>query len=814
MKRSFKSRLVSAALTCAMILTSPVAMLKAAAYNDMYVSEVFIAYGSTEEEARQWLKSHDWEPVDGNFNAGKDNNVAAVMGIKCTNDPNNAITDMAVMNMGTEGYTGYSFDDYQSLLNEKKADIDEFVDCFMPVIQEYRENYNGKGSAAGKARAQLAHDLLNRFYDGEVNGKYAVNDTGMALGDLFLATTRRELGEAKYDGLSKNKKVKYGDLQQILLESSGLAVYSIEQALVLAADSDEDSWMDRLSYMSGLSMQELAEFYADGSSSLGDSAAKSLMQSKYGDAAEKMASEYDSIAQDLIWFEAYIDTNGLRNQEGESEEAYIARFEAHLNGLKAKDEEYYKDTIIKLNTAFNLWVALNSITYKGDWGETLADFFHPADGMNYGQDTANFLPMAAALSDGQRAGINFLSLKTLIEFGANEEAAVKDSLPDIQDLTKDDENVDVYSGVNRAIFRNGVALTNAAMMEKARGYNPYEQLWDPTGILEVGCYASFTMGALMLLAGSITYYRSTRYLKEFSLFLAKDDLIAKGGALSLTDWIEEYEFLTQKDPSASVNDLAKHTRNLYDTRGGIKYGEAFQEAEGIQKSMSSYGRWFMAIGGIMMIAAAAVAGAKLYEYFNRDFLPIPVYIVDEADIVSYSRDKNGNEVKNINFDQFQYYEVVKCNRQDIGVNSHAQDGVDQYAEWGCGDAADLNCDVGKQWLALYTIKNPAKGRPILSKSLKLQTGSDEMPNGCTVALHYFTFTYAADLGDMAYAFHNDKNGVYFFWDTTHPYYASTFTKGQLALAGVGGLVVGILGASVVMLATKKRKETPDQPSVA
>ena len=239
MKHSLKSRVLSAVLTCTMLLTTPIGTVKAAAEDTgKYISEVYIAYGSTEDEAKSWLTSHGWEPVEGNFNAGTDDRVAAVMGIKRTSDPNDAVTDMAVMNMGTEGYMGYSFDDYQSLLNEKKADIDEFVDCFMPVIQEYRDNYDGKGSESGKARAQAAHELLNKFYDGEIDGQYAVNDTGMPLGDLFLNTTRRELGEDKYDALSKNEQVKYGDLQQIILESSAGALQTVEHVLALEADSN------------------------------------------------------------------------------------------------------------------------------------------------------------------------------------------------------------------------------------------------------------------------------------------------------------------------------------------------------------------------------------------------------------------------------------------------------------------------------------------------------------------------------------------------------------------------------------------------
>lgn len=95
-----------------MLLTTPIGAVKAAAEDagsGKYVSEVFIAYGKTEADAEAWLKDHGYEVVKGNFNQGKaswlDNNdkdqIAAVMGIKRTNDADDAVTDMAVMNMGS-----------------------------------------------------------------------------------------------------------------------------------------------------------------------------------------------------------------------------------------------------------------------------------------------------------------------------------------------------------------------------------------------------------------------------------------------------------------------------------------------------------------------------------------------------------------------------------------------------------------------------------------------------------------------------------------------------------------------------------------
>ena len=188
MKHKITSILLSATIASAMLMNSPVATLKAAAAKPQYISDVFIAYGDTEEEARQWLIDNGWEPVKGDFNSGKKDktsgfaNVAAVMGIKRTSDPKNAITDMAVMNMNG----GYSFNDYKQLLAEKKGEIDEFIYSFIPVLREYRANYNGNGSNGGQKRAKYAHDILNKFFDGEVDGKYAIHDTGKLLGDGLL----------------------------------------------------------------------------------------------------------------------------------------------------------------------------------------------------------------------------------------------------------------------------------------------------------------------------------------------------------------------------------------------------------------------------------------------------------------------------------------------------------------------------------------------------------------------------------------------------------------------------------------------------
>jgi hypothetical protein len=240
-------------------------------------------------------------------------------------------------------------------------------------------------------------------------------------------------------------------------------------------------------------------------------------------------------------------------------------------------------------------------------------------------------------------------------------------------------------------------------------------------------------------------------------------------------------------------------------------------------------RIIMGVGGLLILAAAGYKFWQYGQYFSRKFSPIPMMIVDEADIVTYLTDEkgkpildeNGQQEKSVTFDQYVYYDVVRCNRQEKEIKKlgDPQDGVDKYPKWGCGDANDLNGDYGKQWLSLYTVKSSAKGNPILADSLKLQYGSKTQPDGTTKALHFFCYSFPMNIADEAYCFDDKKGGIYFFWDEDTKAFASgtasTFSTGQLALTGIGGLALGIVGATVVMMLKGKRKEEkPEAPAAA
>ena len=323
-------------------------------------------------------------------------------------------------------------------------------------------------------------------------------------------------------------------------------------------------------------------------------------------------------------------------------------------------------------------------------------------------------------------------------------------------------------------------------MQKNLGKDPYDELWDEGGIADIVFYSTLGVGAVSMISGAAMLIKAT---KEINFW----EPIAK---------------------------MSTENRNYPDTcwiRGG-------RERVGVFNKVAVGAKWLMGIGGALMIAAAALKGVQIYNFYHRDFTMIPVMIVDESDIVTYTTDENGKQKRIINFDQFAYYEVVKCNRQKVGIHKNAQNGVSDYKEWGCGDAADINADVGKQWLAIYVNRSSAKGDPILADTLVLQKGSDKAPDGCNGCLHMFTFEDPMKLDDTAFCYRDDNKGMYLFWkgdetalakstatgtDTSDgsASTASAFNAGYLALAGIGGLALGILVTTlVVMPRLKKKKE--------
>ncbi len=376
----------------------------------------------------------------------------------------------------------------------------------------------------------------------------------------------------------------------------------------------------------------------------------------------------------------------------------------------------------------------------------------------------------------------------------------------------------------RTRFPFTAVLTSKARMQKDMGEDPYDAWLSDGGYGDIITYSMMGVGLVMLTIGTVMVVRSYKVYKAAEAALntykaniaslsrnvkwCTRDLNFYKGRLLAARYVKNRDYTALSEVS---DKLFKARQDLDKAEQALAEAQAKAAPELPATKMSVTGRWMMGIGGAIMILTAVAKIVEITAFYDREFTIIPTMIVDEADIVNYSTDENGKQVKEITFDQFAYYEVVKCNRQEIGLHKNAQDGVDEYDDWGCGDAADLNADVGKQWLALYVNRSSAKGNPILADSITVQYGSSGTPKGCTGNLHMFTFTNPVDVGDAAYCFRNDKNGTYLFWDSDKEAYsastetASAINYGYLALAAIGGLALGIVGTTCVIIPKRKKE---------
>ncbi|MBR0471022.1 MAG: hypothetical protein IJJ55_07385, partial [Clostridia bacterium] len=504
----------------------------------------------------------------------------------------------------------------------------------------------------------------------------------------------------------------------------------------------------------------------------------------------------------------------------------------YFDNLKEISETRYDEESARYATVTSYYTVLKDVDYAGAWGDKLYDFFRDEAQTGCGAKLNNFLPLAASLSSGQRAAMDFLSLPTLIKLGSKSDDVMKAEFPSISSVFKDSEtgkeleNISVYSGMNRAIFREGVALTSQALMRKNGGDDPYEELWGEGGTVDIIFYSALAASIVTIAAGLALHIRAVRAIEAYNdaknaiqLLMAPHETSVVIFERAITESLAELrlssEIFVKRGPEAAKEYIEHYLANLEYQESALAESQEFvnkfeNQINNLNKpTMTTLGRWVMGVGGVLLLASAALKFYQMSQFYNRTFTRIPLYIVHEDDIVKYDVDGEGNVVKTIDIDQYVYYEVVKCNRQAVGINKKAQTGVSDYASWGCGDAADLKCDIGKQWLALYVNKSREKGDPILADSIVVQYETGTMPEDCTGCLHAFTYTNAMDIGSDAYSYRNDKKGIYLFWKSDADAFmqtASTFNKGYLALAAFGGLAVGIVGTTVALYPKRKKNK--------
>ena len=211
------------------------------------------------------------------------------------------------------------------------------------------------------------------------------------------------------------------------------------------------------------------------------------------------------------------------------------------------------------------------------------------------------------------------------------------------------------------------------------------------------------------------------------------------------------------------------------------------------------------VAAIMVVADIVTTVLDAKNYYRTTFAPIPNIMVDKADITV--NNDGGKDIMAKN--QTVYYRVVRCNRKE-GTTDIEKDNYRAME-----DKADLNGDIGRQWLALYSVKYEY-GSPILADSLLYKKGDESVPEGYSVGIHEFgaldenNVASALNLNKKAYLFRDDPPSIKVFFKTESSNVkqlvgskaGSIFSPGSLAL-GIG--IGAVIGALIMGLIMRRRK---------
>ena len=752
----------------------------AASDTQKYVSEVIVSYGegdSAEADAKAWLTDNGYEIVDTNLNNGAESSAssdliswatgarsarAVYLGYKTTTDASQAITSLKAMNM-----TGnYSFDSYQEVLDKLADEIKAFMADFEITIQEWRENYK-----AGKGRAIEAYYLLNLMYSPDNNNA--------KMGDLLLNETKEEMGDAAYNKLSDEEKLQHVDMTTILMEGNSDATRYIEQILAMGADTDsEKTWIDRLAESGTYDdMMDALEEEADtkGETFLPSEAAAEL-STKYDGTAEILAA---SIANLQTYFKEYLES-GTSLQDGESKiEKYVDKTGDNLDGFSW------------LNLGV-IYESLAAVKYPSpdNPDRTLQDFIMQEFDSSNPESREELYPMAAALSDGQRAAISFIPLSQLIAQGILTDEEALANAEEFKAYVDETDPVSVFAGVDRSIYdASSTALTSSARELQNSSQTSYTEgiFGSPFSIQTTVAAAAFTLSLAGMIGSAVT---ASVLSTQQGAKVAYERLVEKT-ARNVSMLYNQSQEATLKYSEKCVKkmfeQIATNGPDAAGSREFIRGNESaiyyINNAENWKDKVTLI-KGFKIATGVLVVATIAlgvwtvISGINdLKAYYNRDMdlYPIPANMVDE------SEDADGKQV-------YTYYKAVQSNRTEKGLTEDRE---------ALADNADLNGDLGKEWLALYYTKDSSAGNPIVVSDISGFTvikGQESTPENM-VALTLFGNESPVNLTNEEWVWNDVNGGLYLYYTvgTSASNAASVFTgSGKWAVYLGAGVIIALI----------------------
>ncbi len=447
-----------AGIVCAITAVHEPLQAYAAGTATKYISDIQIYVGSSYAEGEKVLHGKGYEIVPTDVNSTLGPNV--YIGYKTTKNASEAITDIAFMNMKGD----YSFSEYEKLLEENRETVNRNIENLIPAIEEYRANYQKKTQ-----NALYAYTLMN---------KVIVDDTEQGMGDFLLEC---ELKDGKRDLL-----------RDVVMKGNSQLMIAVEQALAMASDDANDTWLDRFSK---LTYDDIEDRYT--SIYLTASKAEKVMNADYENDARTLLDAWDALYDLLQTVE-----NTYLQEEADGDAVYdiseVLEYTASETGeeLTAEEKEV-SDVVASVDTTNDIMIyeTLMELEYDGD---AMLDFFNrpSADVELY-----ELYPLVEAMSEAQVSQMAMTGFKQNIlsaickseEWNAESKTAFDGYISQL-------ETVSVYDGVDQRLFDGSVALTGDAVEHSNSSTDKwYDALWSTSYNESRGTAVGILWGATALM---------------------------------------------------------------------------------------------------------------------------------------------------------------------------------------------------------------------------------------------------------------------------------------------------------------------------
>lgn len=396
-----------------------------------YISEVTVSYAGTYEEAKKELEGNGYK-IASETNVNDTLNAPVYLGYKETTEKKDAITDLAVMDMGGK----FSYTDYENLMKNQRNAVENQMDKILVSIEAFREKYESGSTLAAKV-----YDYLNYIYD-DVSGEN--------MGDYLLTC------DIDPDN--------HGELTDVFMKANAYLASGIFQALALCADSTDMTLFDRLQDVTYDDIEE--RYLALYKSSINKAVA--AMDVDYGNDAREILSVWDGFYEKML----LIQESGINEETG----AYkVAEGEAFLEDSQeileeaedasAEEQEIIEDTKEFLDGSSTLQEIESTVVYdkllNTEYEDgTLLDFFlRPSEEV----ELEELYPLCEAMTNAQKAMVATTGLEQIFTSAmTTTEEENEEDYSYMDQMLAEMESISIYDGIDLDIYNKGVALTSEA----------------------------------------------------------------------------------------------------------------------------------------------------------------------------------------------------------------------------------------------------------------------------------------------------------------------------------------------------------------